>query len=493
MQECIAIAQHTYIKYVDKPVHVVVATGEHCISDLPLIEVQGKGKKFKEFFHIVENVTPERLTQIREVMCADEIVVGRLPGFVSPGDALGESCHLQLVVDSAANTVLQFFHSSVPLPWGVVKAFCRGGSVKILNYKIATNSDLVKRGFLVTLSKIKGEQWLTQSLQEKLRRPPKNGDMDGNASGGSWDVTPDELREGIAYINKNAPVANSNNEQFLWSLLNERDKESPILGWPLHIVSRACSNRSLGNSQAEAEHFFPLLVPDLNPTIMDRVLPLVVPTMPTHGLMILGRAGIGKTPLAIIVAVARHHLASRNIEGVVVGWRRSKQIDGFRECPGELHIPVILDDTILSSISFEDIKSFLDVGETCLVDARYRAAKFVRNQVKILLNNQWEEDDEPDDLSYRNSISWKQFKKMISSTLGDAPMPHMMAILKRASVIIAGHKGVYVRVASEHQSQTIHRFEGGGVTEDWLTTRASTPSTRMASMPSTVVTRKSCR
>ena len=198
-------------------------------------------------------------------MCADEIVVGRLPGFVSPGDALHESCHLQLVVDSAANTVLQFFHSSVPLPWGVVKAFCRGGSVKVLNYKIATNSDLVKRGCLVMLSKIKGEQWLTQALQEKLRRPPKNGDMVGNASGGSWDVTPDELREGIAYINKNAPVANSNNEQFLWSLLNVRDKESPIFGWPLHIVSRACSNRSLGNSQAEAEHFFPLLVPGLNP------------------------------------------------------------------------------------------------------------------------------------------------------------------------------------------------------------------------------------
>ena len=44
-----------------------------------------------------------------------------------------------------------------------------------------------------------------------------------------------------------------------------------------------------------------------------------------------------------------------------------------------------------------------------------------------------------------------------------------MAILKRASIIIAGHKGVYVRVASEHQSQTIHRFEGGGVIEDRLT------------------------
>jgi hypothetical protein len=43
-----------------------------------------------------------------------------------------------------------------------------------------------------------------------------------------------------------------------------------------------------------------------------------------------------------------------------------------------------------------------------------------------------------------------------------------MAILKRTVVIIAGHNGVYVRLPSEHTSEPIHRFNEGGVTEDWL-------------------------
>ena len=121
------------------------------------------------------------------------------------------------------------------------------------------------------------------------------------------------------------------------------------------------------------------------------MVPLILPTLLSFGLIILGKPGIGKTPAAIIMvmAVARYLIQARNMDGYFPGWRRSKQIDGFRERPGEIHIPVILGDPLLPSINVEDIKSFLDVGENGLVDARYRAAKFVRNQCRVLLNNEW--------------------------------------------------------------------------------------------------------
>ena len=94
----------------------------------------------------------------------------------------------------------------------------------VLNYKIASSSDLVKCSFLVMLSHIQGEQWLTQSLGQKLTRASKSASEKDPAS---WDPTPDELREGIDYINSNAPLANGKNEQFLWALLNVCDKDSP--------------------------------------------------------------------------------------------------------------------------------------------------------------------------------------------------------------------------------------------------------------------------
>ncbi|CAE7291429.1 unnamed protein product [Symbiodinium microadriaticum] len=148
---------------------------------------------------------------------------------------------------------------------------------------------------------------------------------------------------------------------------------------------------------------------------------LIAPSLTLRGLVLLGRAGIGKNPLGIILslALARHYVSTRGPEGAAVGWRRSKQIDGFRERLGELHFPVLLNDPILANMNFEDVKSFLDVGETCLVDARYK----LPNSCEIT-------------------------------------MPHLTAILKRATVILAGNKAVYVRIASEQQSEVIHRFEG---------------------------------
>ena len=163
-------------------------------------------------------------------------------------------------------------------------------------------------------------------------------------------------------------------------------------------------------------------------------------------------------------------ISSRGPEGAVPGWRRSKQIDGFRERPGEIHVPVLLDDPILANMNCEDLKSFLDVGETCLVDARYKPAKFVRNQTRILLNNEWKPENEPD-FDFHSRIGWADCKKMISTTFNDPSMPHLMAILKRATIVLAGDKAVYVRLASEHQSAVIHRFEGDGLTEDWLSSR----------------------
>ena len=199
------------------------------------------------------------------------------------------------------------------------------------------------------------------------------------------------------------------------------------------------------------------------------VVPLILPTLTSFGLILFGKAGIGKTPAAIILvmAVARRIVLSRNLEGFIPGWRRSKQIDGFREQPGEIHIPVLLDDPNLHGINVEDLKSFLDVGENCLVDARYHAAKFVRNQCRVLLNNEWCADQEPEHMG-QTQISWKVFLAMFRPAVNDAPMPHVMAILKRASVIITGDHAVYVRVASERQSQVIHCINSDGITQDWL-------------------------
>ena len=55
----------------------------------------------------------------------------------------------------------------------------------------------------------------------------------------------------------------------------------------------------------------------------------------------------------------------------------------------------------------------LDVSENCLVDVRYRAAKFVRNQCRIVLvlNNERNKAKEPEE-KLSPTITWEEFKEM---------------------------------------------------------------------------------
>ena len=125
-----------------------------------------KARSSRSFFEVVDDVTPAQQQQVREVMNSEHPRLIDLPDNIRARDALGESCHMQLVVDSSSNQVLKFFDASVPIAWDVVRVFCNNHP-KVINYKVANNSDRVKCAFLYMLKNITGEQGLTQSLGQK--------------------------------------------------------------------------------------------------------------------------------------------------------------------------------------------------------------------------------------------------------------------------------------------------------------------------------------
>lgn len=466
MDEALEAAKNHILEYHDAHQMVEIEEGNVTLAALPLVAVPKGKKSIKEFFQIVPGISLDDREAIAAAYTGG-FNLATLPPSVRPRDSLGESVKLQIVMEEGSDgscNVLKFFHSGVDIPIGLARTWC-DDSIMMIDYKVANNSHFVKVAFMKLLSGIPGRQWLTQSIRH---RPGRASGMPKLTSEGRWEPTEDNLREGMAFINLNAPLSNCKNEQYLWVLLNVRAADSPLYGWPEHVVLKACANRTTGNSQAEPEWFFPLLLGDLNPEFLRKIVPLILPLMTSHGLMILGKAGIGKTPVAQILcmAVARHMVKSRDLDALP-GFRKAKQIDGFRERPGEVHVPVILDDPNLGSINLEDLKSFLDVGETGLVDARYRAAKFARNQCRVVLNNEWDDTKEPAD-SFLDFISWEDFKGMFLTACQHPKVPHLMAILKRTIVIIAGHRGVYLRLPNESNDQRILCFRAGGITQDWL-------------------------
>ena len=168
----------------------------------------------------------------------------------------------------------------------------------MIDYKVANSSELLKSVFLVMISRIPG---LTQSLGQKIvrtQKPPSAKESTRRA-------------QGRYLVHQHERTAVQWQEEVV-SLESTQCEGFRVAHLRLH---RACQNRSTGNSQVEPE-FFLLLVSDINPGYVDHILPLIVPTMTTHGLMLLRNAGIGKASLATVLAnaVARYQVATRGLQ-----------------------------------------------------------------------------------------------------------------------------------------------------------------------------------
>ena len=82
---------------------------------------------------------------------------------------------------------------------------------------------------------------------------------------------------------------------------------------------------------------------------------------------------------------------------------------------------------------------------------RWTNAKFVRNQLRIVLDNAYNPEAEPamDSLQNARKISHEAFYNMIRPALGNIAVADAMAILKRSVFMIFSKKFVYFRLPSQ--------------------------------------------
>ena len=85
----ILASQGTFVVFSGTPKYSKTENGQHGIPDLPLIDVPGgKGKKFKEFFEVVDDVTLAQQQQVRVITNSEHPRLIDLPDNISPGTRL---------------------------------------------------------------------------------------------------------------------------------------------------------------------------------------------------------------------------------------------------------------------------------------------------------------------------------------------------------------------------------------------------------------------
>ena len=487
------------IAYQDCAVYVQVDK-EPMADDFGLPFVPLTNKRAKEIFEVFPNMPTFTRHQCRQ--CLTEVlgwepsldmcsgteedllvkVIGKaletkninnLPSPLAPRRPLPEGTTMNISLIKTASgsvTLLKSYYNVNPMTLGQAKAICTTTPL-LLDYSRSTNTDIMRRAIVHMLTSATGHHWSHQVLIPKMRRTGSSDAIDvgrGSKTRNEWEPTPAQLKAGIHYINFKAPLSDGMNEQFLWILLNIRDQDSPIYRWPQHIVAKAAHNRASNKCQVETVRFYPLLIPDLNKELQERIVTKALSYALTHAFVILGMPGKGKTPLAIILSMAlsRHIIEKKQLDAEV-GVRKCKQFDGLKDTPGEEHIPVIIDDPNLDSMHVEDIKSLLTVDEERIVDCRYHPLKLAAGEPTFLISNTYSEKHEPPAPVYP-TITFEEFFKMLGVIFNTSAMTHIMAILKRAVVIIFGKNAVYLRTPGESENVKIEAFSRKGVVDDCL-------------------------
>ena len=256
----------------------------------------------------------------------------------------------------------------------------------------------------------------------------------------------DDQDAGWEFIIKHGERDRSQLKQLRWIHKRISKEGSPIKGWSEKLVEKALDSLANEGCLAKLTTRYDLTIQDFRPTFLNTIFKVLVPHLADHSLWLLREPGVGKTPLARVTAM----MFSRYFSGEGT-FRSSSDFDFFRGIFFDKTIPAVYDDGDICAESVKKKKAFADVGdEEGMLKERWNAAKFVKGQSRIVVDNAYvalEVDLNASDISH------EEFVKMIRPVLGYISDTDTRAILKRGCFIVFTKDSVYFRPPSQHEKR----------------------------------------
>ena len=276
------------------------------------------------------------------------------------------------------------------------------------------------------------------------------------------DVTKDvsNLKRGFKFIAdkaKELKLTDIDNRIVTFTEIQVNTPESPIFGWSPALVASSFRNHAKSAEAAKTITDFKMTLQDVKPWFMDRVLVQILGIWLSSTFMFLGRRGIGKSPIAKILAMlfSLWHIKDNNLD-TEPSFRTTSDFEHMKYEPGRVERSEVYDDGPLQKQPAERVKAFQDnTEEETRTVQRYTGCVWPGNQGRITNNNPFNEKEEPDASSsaLRNEVAFGTFLKMILPSFSpDMDLEDLKAVLKRASVVLCTNIRVYFWKACEDES-----------------------------------------
>ncbi|CAE7556086.1 unnamed protein product [Symbiodinium microadriaticum] len=302
------------------------------------------------------------------------------------------------------------------------------------------NAKNTKKALQFMLENLGGTQFRLFSLTPDCKKSTKSAVMEKSE---------EELEKGFEFIREHGERDRGNLKQLVW-IQKSIAGNTPIKGWRDGLVQKALDSLATDATMSKLITRYDLIIGDFEEGIQD-LMQKLVPYLREHALWILGAAGKGKTPLGRVIAMmfSRYH-------GGTGSYRSGSDFDYFRGCPFTKKVSAIYDDGDIGLEPVKKKKAFSDVADTeTLTKERWTAAKFVQNQLRVVIDNAFEpEKEQTISVDPNPTISHDQFLDIIRPAIRDMSTADIMAILKRSVFVVVGKEIVYWRLTVRNLAST---------------------------------------
>ena len=256
-----------------------------------------------------------------------------------------------------------------------------------------------------------------------------------------WNDDPAKVEARMDYITEefHKIIQEKTTDLYKRALINTANySATPITGWPPCIVQTTHGKLQEIEDQADSHKFYPLQRCSSKPLVQELLWPLIVAFAAISGTYLVGVSHVGKTPLALSIAMAlgRFYVRTmKNCKSHQPGYRRGFMFDVFRKRAGTTEEACILDDPKFVDAkgydvpSAEDLMAFGDSGYSGHSNSRYTPSKFAKNPFRVFLSNHWEDKAEPNPGAH--ACHWDQFFAMVKPLVGRWDQSTQDAFFKR--------------------------------------------------------------
>eukprot|EP00438_Fugacium_kawagutii_P019827 Skav227922 [mRNA] locus=scaffold146:177871:189157:+ [translate_table: standard] len=123
---------------------------------------------------------------------------------------------------------------------------------------------------------------------------------------------------------------------------------------------------------------------------------------------------------------------------------------------GEVQEGLFLDDPSRSKVNIADLKSFLTADEDGTVESPYNDARLIRNQVRAYASNDLKELDATEK-EIGTTLPAGRFLLLLDELFAGEKEKDVLAVLKRAIILLFTESALYLRLPSEDKEAIVHR------------------------------------